>query len=549
MPRVPTYDTPTVNEQALPSARVTSNASPTLLGGEAARGLADASTGAQSLGADLTAIQTHIQERENADLLFRAESQLKGDLVGFNEEIRSRKGVNAWDATKDATKWWDTAATKYSEGLTNPAQRAAFAKTIAGLRVQSLSTISAHEGAERQRSIEESAQASIVGSINAAASNYQAPEAIPTAIDDITRRTAVVSALNGWTPERRDLETTKNLTQLHKQVIQNMVQTSPEEAMAYYTTHKEQIAGAERDDVEKLIKGAKFTTAAQQFGDDVIASGMSESEAITAARAKFAGEEESQVVLEVKTRFQERSAAREAGQRDAADAAYRIYAQTGRVSAIPRSTWDALDGRVQISLKHEAEAKATGKATKTDPDTYYTLRQMAANDPKAFAGLDLRGYFSKLDEGDREKFINLQNDVKKPAGVKDVATVNEQLSNAHEMLGWRASDAQKKGSFDKAVLEELDKATADKGRALDFKERQAVIDRFMVEGKVDGAGFLGFGGGRRFYEVAGRSDAAKFKPTIPDADRKEIVARMKARGIVAPTDDQVMSTYRAWKGL
>lgn len=547
MPTVPTYDSPTVAQQAAPNARVQSDATPALL--DTSSAATDVGRATQAFGQDITAITTYIQSRQNADLLFRAEAGIKSASAEFENDARQRKGVNAWDVTKDASKWWDDAATKYSEGLTNDAQKAAFGQTLTKLRTQSLISVSTHEANERRASLEEAGKASIVGSINSAAANYNSPGAVDDAVSDITKRMSVLSSLNGWTPERRDLETSSKLTSLHSQVLQNMVQESPEKAAQYLTDHRGQIDPTQYDVLGKLVRGAKFTTESQSFADTVMASGVSESEALTQTRAKYTGEEEKQVILEVKTRFAEKSQARERDQGDAADAAYKVYANTGRISAIPRATWDALDGRVQIALKNQAEVKAQGKAVKTDPNAYYDLRKLAADDPAAFQKLDLRGYFDKLDEGDREKFINLQNDVKHPAKQKDVVTLDGQLSNAHDSLGWTAHDGPKKGAFDMGVSNAIDAETDKKGKPLDYKERQQVIDRYMMDGKVPGTGFLGFGSGKKFYEVAGTNAEGTFIPKVPDVEKQKIKEAYARRGLPVPSDTDIANTYRKKNGL
>ena len=549
MPTVPSDSSFNVAPQALPGVRVESDASAADFGGTQAKQAQDLGQATMSLGTDLSTIQANIQQRQNADQLFRAESSLKEAALQYHTDAMQRKGVNAWDLTKDTTKWWEDAATKYSEGLTNDAQRQAFGKTFAQMRMQGIATSATQEANERRASLEESGKASIVGSINMAAANYVTPGVVGDAVDDITKRTAVLSQLNGWTPERRDMETTLNLTSLHKQVIQNMVQEDPEQAGRYFDHYKDQIAGTDRDSVDKLIKGAKFTTAAQTFAAGVVASGASEGDAIAAARSKFAGPEQEQVVLEVKTRYQEKSKAREDDQRDAADTAFGIFARTGRLSAVPQSVRDRLDGRVLISLQHEAEAKVKGGALKTDPNAYYELRTLAATDPEAFAKRDLRGDFAKLDEGDREKFINLQQDVRKPAKVKDVVEVGSQLSDAHDLLGWKATDGAKKGAFDRAVTNQIDTAQTTAKRPLTFKERQEIIDRNMVTGKVDGAGIFGMGSSKPYYEVAGTPDASGFHPTPTSDEKDQIVKGLKQRGVLKPTDDQVLGAYKRWKGL
>ena len=538
MPTVPTSSF-NVAPQALPGAQVESIANADDFGGAAARQT-------MQLGDAVERIGTQIQQRTDADQLFRAETSLKADASQFMVDQAQRKGVNAWDMTKDANKWWDDAGPKYGDGLSGDAQRA-FAKTLADARRTSVTASSMQEANERRGSLEESSKASIVGSINMAAANWQTPGAVTDAIDAITSRGTVTAHLNGWTPERRDLEQGQALTTLHKQVLQNIVQESPDQAQAYFDHYKEQILGTERDGIQRVIKGAKFTTTSQAFGDQVIASGMTEGDAVAAARAKFSGAEEDQVVLEVKTRFHEVSTARENMQKDAADTAFGIYARTGRISAIPQPVLDKLDGRVLLSLKHEAEAKAQGGAVKTDPTTFYALRTMAAQDPDTFARQDLRAYKGKLSEASFEQFADMQQQVVKPKQQAEVATLDKQLSTTHELLGWGGdtSGIKQKGAFDQAVMQELSALQTQVKRPLTYEERQLVIDRNAIQRDNAWSQF----GQQRFFEVKGTPDAVAFVPKVPDNDRAAIVANFRAKNIANPTDDQIVAAYRKWKGL
>src|SRR5690606_30814313 len=93
--------------------------------------------GMKSAGADLMKVGLDMQAREDADMIFRAEVLLKEKLRGESEKWSSRRGVQAWNVTKDATGWWDSEAVKAAEGL-NERQRVAFDQTLARMRGISL---------------------------------------------------------------------------------------------------------------------------------------------------------------------------------------------------------------------------------------------------------------------------------------------------------------------------------------------------------------------------------------------------------------------------
>lgn len=635
MPSVPTYDSPQVETAPLPGVRQSSVASPGLLGAGAAQ-QADLGKNLMQAGTGIGNVAYKLQERENADMLFRSETSLKDEYLKFEQDVRQRKGQNAWGVTTDAEKWFAEQEKKYSDGLENPVQRQLFSQSITKLRQSAMGSISQYEAGERRRSLEESAQASIVGSINLAAAAaadgkigppmthdglparrnadgsystevsitvtdprlnggkptnipslwggkevdentavanavkagkaYQSFETVDEAVaaaqarsaaggagaggllsgikSDIIKRVQVQASLNGWSPERTQVEEAKHLTNLHKQVIQSLVDRDPTKAKEYFEANKAEINGSEYDGIDRVLKVGGLKTTAQTFADEVDAKGMSELDAIRAAREKFSGDEEAAAVAEVKTRFAEVQGARERSQRDASDTAWGIYARTGRLSAIPASVMASLDGRDLAALKDHARIKAEGRAVKTDFGTYYDLRQQAVNDPEGFAKVDLRRYTNKLSPGDLEEFAKLQTG--KPKEVKDAATLSQQLSSTYDTLGWGSSKREQKGAFDRAVTDAINTEQKARGKELNYEERQAIIDRMAIEGDVNG---MWPGGGRRYYEVQGTPEAAKFVPEIPDAEKQQIVDRFTKRKGRPPNEDEINLIYKNWKGL
>jgi len=116
----------------------------------------------------------------------------------------------------------------------------------------------------------------------------------------------------------------------------------------------------------------------------------------------------------------------------------------------------------------------------TDDDTYINLRAMAANDPDRFAKEDLRKHFPMLGAGARETLIDLQMKAKDPNKKHHVATLEKQLSVAHNLLNFGNSDKKRKGTFDDAVYLEIRAREKTKGSPLTEDERDLVIKKMML---------------------------------------------------------------------
>lgn len=548
MPRVPTYDAQ-VTPRALPRAEPVQLRPVGLPSVPGTAGEQMQRTGAAigAAGDQAGRIALQMQDRENADALFKAEAALKTDYLTFEQAARERRGEAAKGLAAEGDEWWTTKASEYANGLGNEAQRRLFEQTVVKLRQQSLATLATHEATERRASLNASAEASIEASINLAAGQVgmpTEPAAVAGAKTDILKRLGVLRALNGWDDNIHEAKTARALTNLHMQVIQNKLNVDPAAAREYFELNKGEISGSQYDPIERSLKVGASRQKAQSVVDELMAGGLDETEGLRVIREKLSGEDEALAVQEWKVRIEEGNQARERAQRTAADAAWGLFARGG-MRAVPSSLLAQLDGRTVLALRKAAEEKATGKEPKTDSEVYYGLRQMLADDPEAFRRLDLRQYFPSLSRADREEFIKLQT---KPEEIKDAATLDQQLSNMHDQMGWGASDRKKKGDFDRIATGAINQEQQRIGRKLNYDERQKIIDRLVVEGKVEGAGFFGFGGSQRLFEAVEGPKAATFKPTVPKGERQKIEAALKRAGQPV-TDEAVLRLYRSKVGL
>jgi hypothetical protein len=264
MPRVPVIDGPSVAASPLQGPTQRSSATPGLL----------QSNVASDAGRALAQIGAAIQDRSDADLVMRAETELKNQYLGWESDAKQRRGQQAWGVAKDAAKWFDDNSGKIGGDLGNERQRYLFGQTVQKLRTQALGTFSEFEADQRRQSLDQSAQASIVGSINMAAANPQNPEVLTSTKADVLKRTAMLAQLNGWSPELRDAKQGEYLTNFHKQVIQGLVRDNPGTAAAYFEANKGEIDGSLHAEVGAFAQKATATrlgeTAAdqawQQFG-------------------------------------------------------------------------------------------------------------------------------------------------------------------------------------------------------------------------------------------------------------------------------------------
>lgn len=262
MPKIPTYDELQVTDRPLPGARSESVASPTLLS-SGADDLTKLGKGLMAGGDDMSKIAGQMQDRRNADVLFRAETAFKEDLTQFDTAQRSKKGATALaegGVTEQGNKWFGDAVQKHSGILENDLQRRLFGELTTKLRVQTLDGLSLHQARESRASLVDSTKATIVGSINRAAASPNDWTVLEGERKEITKRVDVLAQIEGYTPEVRAAVLGENMTMLHTQMIQQLVKANPAAVEGYYKKYENEIDGSKRAELGEYAKKATSTS-------------------------------------------------------------------------------------------------------------------------------------------------------------------------------------------------------------------------------------------------------------------------------------------------
>lgn len=503
----------------LPSVRQTAAPTADQLGANARPAKDWVGAGMTSASRDLFAIGMAMQEKEDADRIMRAEVLLKDAARAKQAEWAQRRGVNAAGVTAEASEWYSTEAAKIGDTLPERV-RNVYRQSVERMRGVTLDAVSRHEVSERNASLAESAEASIVGSIGFAVENADNPEAPGIAAGEIDKRVTMLAATLGWAPERTAIERQKYASQLHSQVIARLVENDPEAAEKYLARHEGAIDPTVVTRLRKGVEASTATRRAQSFADQAMAAGLSEAEAIALAREKLSGEDEVRAVAEVKTRHSEQAAAREHAQRNAADAAYQAYAQTSSLNAIPPSVWAAMDGRDQINLKnfHEQRMERIKARNSRDPAvreatreqeriTYQRLREQAEERPEEFAQVDLVAEGAGLADSDYQRLRTAQEAIRR-GEFKGAADVAWKRAVGELGIGGSSEKALKERTkLRNAYDVEVNRFRAERGREPTQSERAELIDGLIVSGTVPGA-------------IFGRNDAKRYE-AINKGARKE----------------------------
>lgn len=556
--QIPVYS-PQDAPQSLPNVQQSSIASPGLFSAEDHQ---NQQLGAQmdSAASKFADIAADIQHRQNADMIFRAETAAKTDYAkNYLPQALQRRGAAANGLVDDTTAYWDKVAQTHSKNLENEVQQHIFGEQIAKMREQSLQQMGLHEAQQRYVSLNESAEASIVASTNLAAQQVGTPfqdEVVSQAREDIMRRRDAQAQLNGWPKEVMQQKTQESLSNLHMQVIQNLVRTNPEAAQGYYDKVKltGDWNGTHNDQAEKLIDSGNYLIGAQKAADKVMAmtdenGPLTEARAIEEVMAITKGKTQRAAVTEVAQMFSRQRQAQAEMQTAADNNGLKIWVATNNQSAIPPDVWTNMSGEGQLKIVNLATKAAKEEKVQTQWDVYAAQRKMARDQPDEFRDMVKNNIavslVDKLAPAQLKDLIDLQSKPKEPG--ED--TLNRQLHNAYDRMGWSEGNNRKEiGEFEWVARQAInDWATINKKQP-DDDQRQKIIDSLARDRSLQRNYW--FDKKEPGYKAYQSNDWQISKQT-PDEEKDYVLARsalIKA-GVTAPTDAQIKATMKgAYEG-
>lgn len=255
MATIPVYDGPQVREAPLQGGFQETAKSDAAFGGIQARQLGET---ANAL-AKVDVMLQRQQQREDADAVFRAETNLRAGYLEFEERIKAeRKGRNAQGVREETEKWWADAEKNFNSGLANDNQRALLAKAASRLRLQSTAQMAQFQDGQLEKSHDESWQASKAVVISDTATN-PTPANITSAIAQLKEKNTYQGARKGWDADQLKVQNIKDMTILHTSVIQQMADKNPAAAEKYFASvPNDEFDGTRRDAIKDSIENARI---------------------------------------------------------------------------------------------------------------------------------------------------------------------------------------------------------------------------------------------------------------------------------------------------
>ena len=268
MPKVPQYDAPQEQLQPLPGSRQDSVASPALLAGSQ-EGLANVSRGLMSAGGDVMQIAEKIQERDDSIQVFSAKTAANDALVEYQNNLTAnRRGVLAKGTAADTKAWWDERARKDLEALKTDRQRQLYLRSMAPHRTSSIDASARFEDQQTRAAQLDAVKATVASNISAAVVDPR-DENIAGRVRDIKNSLLFLGAHTGTDPKVTDQSILAATTQLHKQVLQDLVSKDKSAAAKYFAQYEKEIDPQVRAELGDAARKATAEARGQAFAEEV----------------------------------------------------------------------------------------------------------------------------------------------------------------------------------------------------------------------------------------------------------------------------------------
>ena len=571
---VPIYKADVADRPVAPGYQSTSGASIDAFGGGAAKGLADAGRQLEHTaeGAYKSAMKRQIEdnERDAKDRVNKYDTEL--ELIGFgdgtdqNQGYYASRGQNAIDGHKSAVERAKTARSKILEGASP--RVAELAGDVMNARDRSESKVrDRFLMTERERANDATAEARKATVASRAASLYNDPVELASAISVAASEDASVAERKGFSPEIAAFETEKSRTVVIQGAIKAALAADDiNTAQKIFDTHADKMNGLVRADVAKALRNEGIDKISQSLADKAMSMFPNDREAgMKWLRDNAEGKSEAAAVADLRSRYGDRAAVESDARARAADL-HRITTQaredlnwqhtvqererTERLrgarkeaedliesgkpySAIPAEVRAELDGAKVASLQKRAAQLATGEPLVTDWGKNNEYTAMTADQLR---NVDVGNARTELADAEFTQVKNLV--LAANQGKIDPQSPDNPMrifgSRADE-LGLVGNDKKDdRGRLQSMFLQEVGRAEEANGnKHLSSKEVREILNTVTDPVAMNS-----------WKEKIGLSGPKPlFKVKVPEEDRKKIIEYYAQTGKPKPTELDIVNAY------
>lgn len=254
------------------------------------------------------------RQAKELDLEFQRSKNviLYGDGTDDNPGYYSLSGGAAVDAAPQVQAQLDELRKQFIERSDRPSVQRMFGASADQRLTIDLNNISKHVVQERRTATLATSQARIQGAIDDAARAYNDDDILAQSRSIITSEVLVQAEIEGMSPEVIEQEMVKAYTVLYQNMVRSaLANQDVSTATAILSRHRLQMQPDVVATLEAQLQEPQRIARAQSIVDEVMSTGMSETEALANVRAQYSGDPKlrDELVRRIKSRYDENTAA------------------------------------------------------------------------------------------------------------------------------------------------------------------------------------------------------------------------------------------------
>lgn len=525
MPKVPTYDSPSVQSRGIPNASIrTGGVSAEAFGAGLGRAM---ESGGQVLMKVGQAIDQANEKKAVADGM-DASDTLNQEWNAKQQEFSQLKGKDAANVQKDMGAWYDKRAAEIGGGLEDERARRLFDRNAKRLRMSADDWAFSYQEKQGDVYFNATMESNIKSAQQSAIFN-------PTS-ENIAQQVGITHEIYRDIALRKGLDAdwvnqnTEAMRQgLYGDILKNaMQQDAVGSVSSFIEEHGDSIDPGLRGQAEKWVHNKQIGDMADSYADTLLNSGVGIEDAITGAMERFQGEDRDKYVSAIKQRYALREYTKNAEEKQLTEKIYAdVYKNPMGIASLSDEQIDNLaqyNPRLAIDLKDKKQAyldvlaKGGQFANETDADTNLSLTNDIL-DGKIKDVNQLTMYRGKLSEGDYNKAKTL---IEKQGLLSD-SGADEAYRNFFPKPKDQDSDVKKYADLVRRAQFMIDAAAYVKETHRN-QDLAGFAANWALKGKVpiEGSGFEI--GGKRYFEksktvtageAAAAGDAGSFTPDKP----------------------------------
>lgn len=380
-------------------------------GGQEARALAGLAQGAQAVTAEADRVANKIIDEDNDRQVKLLDSEMSEFIrgVGFGSDTQpgfyASKANTTINAAPDAKQRLLSERKARMDGIQNPAVQKKFAEVSQARLDREFANIDRHTAQQRVAANQQASEARMEEAIEDGIA-YTDPHILARSAAIVDVEIAGQAADNGWSPEVQASEKETALTQLYNTAIRKaIVDGDISAAQELMAKHGPVMDGVIRAQTQQFLDKAATDQAVFEEVESMLKAGMTEAEALTAARKEGDKTKRDAVVKEVTGRYAEKSRLEREQIKGVKRDAYQAVWDGQDLDAWARQNPDAfvlLDPRDVAQIERAELKRKKGElfSSITDGTSFNELTSLSTSD---LASADLQEWQHRLTESEFSK--------------------------------------------------------------------------------------------------------------------------------------------------